>query len=215
MFKRLRKIFNSQSKIQNPTRSVLRQHKSKIPLLLLLLFVWSIILGWGLASAMSVPHTTYISEPASSELIENVLAQNSNVTKNSIGTVDPVSSRYQLGQELYLENCSSCHMALPPEVFPSETWRQLLQDGEHYGTQVPKIIGPTLLLMWDYLRTYSRSPIEKEQLPYRLSESRYFKALHPRVDLPRTIKIDSCVSCHPSAAGFNFRSLSAQWENSP
>ncbi len=47
--------------------------------------------------------------------------------------LDPVPERYQLGLELYLKNCGTCHRALPPAVMPRETWQQLLQDEQHYG----------------------------------------------------------------------------------
>lgn len=131
------------------------------------------------------------------------------------GTVDPVPRRYQLGQELYLQNCGTCHIALPPAVLPSETWRNLLQDQEHYGQKLPPLIGPDTLILWEYLRNFSRPPAAGEKVPYRVSESRYFKALHPRVKLPRNTKIASCVTCHPSAVQFNFRELTPEWANSP
>jgi hypothetical protein len=132
------------------------------------------------------------------------------------GTVDPVSARYQLGKELYLENCASCHIALPPEVLPTETWRRLLLEPEqHYGQQLQPMIGPSLLVMWDYLKTYSRPATAEEATPYRISQSRFFKALHPRVDLPQPLKSTSCVSCHPGVPQFNYRSLTPEWENSP
>jgi len=132
------------------------------------------------------------------------------------GTVDPVPARYQLGQELYLENCASCHVALPPEVLPTETWRRLLLEPEqHYGQKLQPMIGPSLLVMWDYLRTFSRPQVAKEATPYRVSESPYFKALHPRVDLPQPVNPGSCVTCHPGVTQYNYRSLTSEWENSP
>ncbi len=132
------------------------------------------------------------------------------------GTVDPIAARYQLGQELYLENCASCHVALPPEVLPSETWRRLLLEPEqHYGQKLQPIIGPSLLIMWDYLKTYSRPLDVKQPTPYRVAASPYFKALHPRVDLPQPVKPASCVTCHPGVAQYNYRRLTPEWENSP
>lgn len=131
------------------------------------------------------------------------------------GTVDPVPSRYRLGQEVYRESCGTCHIALPPAVLPAETWRNLLQDEDHYGEKLQLLIGPSILVVWEYIQNFSRPPAAGESIPYRLSESRFFKALHPRVKLPRNIKIASCVTCHPSAAQFNFRKLTSEWENSP
>jgi mono/diheme cytochrome c family protein len=59
------------------------------------------------------------------------LAQVSAIEDN--GTVDRIPDRYQLGQQLYLENCATCHIGLPPQVLPTETWRRLLQDPNTTG----------------------------------------------------------------------------------
>lgn len=129
-----------------------------------------------------------------------------------IGTVDVVPERYQLGQELYLENCATCHIAVPPAVLPTQTWQRILQDSQHYGVNIKPLVDPSRLIVWQYLQTFSRSQAKEEKTPYRLNESRYFKALHPQVKLKRPIELSSCVSCHPSAADFNFRSLTAEWQ---
>lgn len=177
-----------------------RQSRS-LAVLFLLLLVWSICLGWGLSligGATVKPAIVAQSTPAES------------------GTVEELPARYKLGRELYVENCASCHVALPPEVLPSETWRRLLLEPEqHYGQQLKPFIGPTLLVMWEYLKTYSRPQAQKEQLPYRVSESRFFKALHPRVKFTEKVSLGSCVSCHPGAAQSNYRTLTPEWENSP
>lgn len=146
----------------------------------------------------------------SSTVLPNLVAQS---TSTEPGTVDVVPARYQLGKELYLENCGSCHVALPPEVMPTETWRRLLLEPEqHYGQQLPLLIGPVVLVMWDYLRTFSRSHVDKELIPYRVTESRYFKALHPQVDLPHPVRPATCAVCHPGATDYNYRSLTPEWE---
>ena len=182
-------------------------------MLLFLLFVWSISLGWGMAIAFG-SHQGAMAQitpgiPAQPDLIAQGTAEET-------GTVDPITPRYQLGKELYLENCASCHVPLPPEVLPSETWRRLLLEPEqHFGQQLKPLIGPVLITMWDYIRAYSRPEEAKKPLPYRISESPYFKALHPRVKFSQTVKPASCVSCHPGAAQYNYRRLTPDWENSP
>ncbi len=133
-------------------------------------------------------------------------------TQTEIGTVDVVPERYQLGQELYLENCATCHIAVPPAVLPTQTWQRILQDSQHYGVNIKPLVDPSRLIVWQYLQTFSRSQAKEEETPYRLNESRYFKALHPQVKLPRPIELSSCVSCHPSAADYNFRSLTPEWQ---
>ena len=131
------------------------------------------------------------------------------------GTVDRIPDRYQLGQQLYLENCATCHIGLPPQVLPTETWRRLLQDSQHYGQTLKLLVDPPRLLVWNYLQTFSRPQPKEEELPYRVASSRYFKALHPKVKLPQPANISSCVTCHPGASKYNFRKLTAEWENSP
>ncbi|MBE9122253.1 diheme cytochrome C [Tychonema sp. LEGE 07199] len=136
-------------------------------------------------------------------------------TGEDIGTVDRIPEAYQLGQQLYLENCATCHIGLPPQVLPTETWRRLLQDPEHYGQTIKLLVDPPRLLVWNYLQTFSRPQPKDEDLPYRAANSRYFKALHPRVKLPQPANLSSCVTCHPGASQYNFRKLTPEWENSP
>lgn len=167
-------------------------------MLMLILLLWSVVLGWGLAQATKPSSTPLATGQSPTTLLAN------------IDTVDPVPARYQLGQRLYLENCSTCHVAVPPAVLPSETWRLLLQDPQHYGTQLTPLIDPPRLLVWEYLLNYSRPLLEGEETPFRLSNSRYFKALHPLVDLPQPARLGTCISCHPGAPEFNYRRLAPE-----
>ncbi|MBH8556175.1 diheme cytochrome c [Nostocaceae cyanobacterium CENA357] len=168
-----------------------RQLKCRPLGLFLVILAWSLTMGWLLESTTNV----YSATPAS-----------------EVGTVDVVPAQYQLGQELYLENCSTCHIALPPAVLPTQTWKNILEDSQHYGAQLKPLIDPPRILVWRYLSTFSRTQLKDEATPYRVNNSRYFKALHPQVDLPRPVQISSCVSCHPSANDYNFRRLSQEWE---
>jgi hypothetical protein len=129
-----------------------------------------------------------------------------------MGTVDWVSPEYQLGQQLYQENCASCHIAVPPQVLPTQTWQQLLQDTQHYGVTIPELVDPPRLIIWNYLQRYSRPLLPQEEIvPYRVNRSRYFKALHPQVDFPQPVTLEGCVSCHPGAEQNNFRQLTPEW----
>lgn len=164
--------------------------------LFVLIVLWTVALGWGVAIAL---------EPSTA---------NPNISANK--SVDPVPERFQLGQELYLEHCGSCHIAIPPAVFPTETWKQLLQNPqEHYGRSLPMMSSPEVLLMWDYLSLFSRPLSEEEKAPYRFALSRYFNLLHPRVKLPDSVTVSTCVSCHIGAERFDFRSLAPEWDDAP
>ncbi len=196
--RKLKRSVREGSSLLTPNRY---RQKRSLAVLFLLLLVWSVCLGWGLALV------------AGGTVKPDSIAQ---ATPAQSGTIDTVPNRYQLGRELYLENCATCHIALPPEVLPMETWRRLLQEPEqHYGKELERITGPSLLIMWDYLRTFSRPLGAKEPTPYRVSESRFFKALHPRVKFPQSVNPAGCVTCHPGVAQHNYRSLTPEWENSP
>ncbi len=172
-------------------------------MLLLLILMWSLILGWGLSQGLSAQTQLPAAET------QTVPAP------DPAGLVDVVTDRYQLGQQFYLEKCSTCHIALPPQVMPTQTWASLLQDSQHYGATIQPLVEPSLQIAWDYISTYSRPIIERERVPYRLTQSRYFKALHPNVEFTEPISPSSCISCHPAAAQFNFRQLTSAWDNSP
>ena len=131
------------------------------------------------------------------------------------GTIDPVPPRFELGHELYLENCATCHVGIPPAVMPSQTWVDLLQDTQHYGVQIPRLVDPGRILIWQYLEYFSRPLNEEETTPYRVRNSRYFKALHPTVEFEEQVNLSSCVSCHPAALDFNYRRLSREWQDAP
>lgn len=175
--------------------------------LLLLLLSLCVCCGWGLAG--SLPPTLAQLEMVQAEMptaipVETGPADASD-SPQAIGTVDPVAPQYQRGQALYLENCATCHMALPPAVLPSQTWTNLLQDQEHYGMMLPHIRSFDRQLINQYLNVYSRSLRADERTPYRMQQARHFQALHPDVPLPRPLRIESCASCHPKADMFNFR----------
>ncbi|WP_239125297.1 diheme cytochrome c [Leptolyngbya sp. CCY15150] len=130
----------------------------------------------------------------------------------SIGTVDPVPEDYHLGQRRYLETCAGCHLPLPPAVMPDETWRQLLQDPQHYGVILPQQLPTQTVQIWDYLRDFSRPLRDGETVPYRLNTSRYFAALHPQVEFSAPITANSCTACHIGAEDYNYRQLTAEWQ---
>jgi hypothetical protein len=166
--------------------SAQKRRRSPIVLSLLLLF-WSAVLGLGFAQAIEPP----------------------------IGTVDPIPPQQELGQELYLENCATCHIAVPGAVLPTQAWAEILQDTRHFSIELPLLTNPTLTLVWNYLQTTSRSYPIDERLPSGVDDSRHFKALHPRVETPRPVQLSGCVTCHPGAADYNFRSLTPEWQNAP
>ncbi|MGB3614550.1 MAG: hypothetical protein WBA10_12225 [Elainellaceae cyanobacterium] len=132
-----------------------------------------------------------------------------------IGTVDPIPPEYQLGQSLYLESCATCHIAIPPAVLPDRTWQLVLESPGHYGMQISPPTDPGRLIIWAYLQHFSRPLRPEEPPPFRLENSRYFKALHPRVEFTESVRLQGCVTCHPQANVFDFRSLTSNWADAP
>lgn len=201
-----------------PVRSYTRNARQRpshsgqsVTVLLLLLLLWSICLGWGLSLAAE-PH---VINRVAQEVAPSEAPPDAAVSTGAIGTVDLVPDRLKSGQSLYLENCATCHVGLPPAVMPTETWRQLLQDPQHYGVNIQPLTSPYLQIVWEYIRYASRPQSEREQTPYRLYQSNHFKILHPRVKLPSRPGLSSCISCHPGAGKYDFRSLSSEWQNAP
>lgn len=132
----------------------------------------------------------------------------SDSNKEQIGTVEPIVPEYERGHQLYLENCATCHIGIPPAVLPTQSWVRILNNRQHYSVTLEPLGRPANILVLNYLRQYSRNAIAKELIPTRIGDSRFFKALHPQVEIPQPINIGGCISCHANATQFNFRTFS-------
>jgi hypothetical protein len=130
------------------------------------------------------------------------------VASSEIHNLEPMSDSQKIGKELYLETCAKCHVPIPPSVLPTETWRDILSKPQnHYGTSLPEVVSITQLTIWEYLRTFSRILNRDEPKPKFVAQSRYFKALHPKVELPKPVTHQSCIVCHPNAQQMDYRTL--------
>jgi len=196
-----------------PRRTTRRQSGPAVVGLVMLLILFTLMMGIGLAQALEPKNNPLLQSP---KLQSPDIQSSPSIQSAEIETIDPVSDRDRLGQELYLESCRSCHIGIPPAVMPTQTWQILLQDPQHYGVTIDIPQGPERRIMWNYIKNASR-PIAStdERVPYRISESRYFKALHPKVKLATKPTLTTCITCHPSAQAFNFRKLSAEAEAQP
>ncbi len=179
--------------------------------LVVIILLWCLGLGWGTASALDNPeHLRPITQvPADLSTLKDKKV----FIPANPRSVDPIPTRYQPGFESYLETCSTCHIALPPEVLPLESWQQILRRPEkHYGTSVPNFNRFTQLLIWDYVSNFSRPLPPDSPVPLYAEKSRYFKALHPKVPIPADMTAQTCVACHPNVTQFDFRTLSSEWQ---
>jgi len=125
-------------------------------------------------------------------------------------TPDPAVQR-QTAVNLYWQSCGTCHTALPPEVLPLQTWQTLLRDPNHYGQMITPPSGPILQLIWSAVRESSLPINDSEKIPYRLADSRFFRALHPEVTFRDPVRVTSCIDCHPQADIGNFINLTPEW----
>lgn len=168
----------------------MRNHKQKkmsfkLIFISLIIVAWSLILGTGMAKAFDTSNSA-----------------------SFLKSVDPPTQNFQVAQELYLENCSSCHIPIPPAVLPTETWKEILERPlDHYGTKVDTLVRLTQVIIWNYVSAYSRSLMKDEVQPKFIAQSRYFAALHPKVALPNPVTHRSCVACHPNAISFDYRTI--------
>ncbi|HEY9647780.1 MAG TPA: hypothetical protein V6C88_15500, partial [Chroococcidiopsis sp.] len=125
----------------------IRFRKRRSPLMVLLLVgALSVTLGLGWANATEPP---------------------------GISTGEPMSERSALGRQFYIESCGGCHIAVPPQVLPTQTWQSLIQDSRHYGVEITPLLNPTLPVVWSYLQEFSRTYAEGQRIPFLIDNSRY------------------------------------------
>ncbi len=186
--------------------------------LILVMLISCVVLGQGMARATNTPlqvaQVTMPSpnpNPSQTPSLNSTLSPNQRLIQEAIAntpTTDLIPKRYEQSLQIYFANCSTCHVAIPAELLPQQTWQRLLENtNQHYGAQLPNIPGIEVTLMWRYLSTFAKSAAIEDRIPFLLRDSRFFKALHPGVRFPEPPKVTTCISCHPSAAEFNFRRL--------
>lgn len=156
-------------------------------------------------------------QPANDLMAQASIPQNlPPVIPDNPRSVDPIPTRYLPGFESYIETCTGCHIALPPEVLPLDSWQEILRRPDvHYGVSIPNINRLTQLLIWDYVSTFSRPLPPNNPVPLYAEKSRFFKALHPRAPMPEEVTSKTCITCHPGAEVFDFITLSPEWQDAP
>ena len=166
------------SRLQSLFRLIQNTLKLRSPLVIFAaVMLWSGGLGWGLAHAQ----LDSIAQPTVQQFAQ---------------PVDLIPEQYQVGAAVYAQQCGSCHVALPPQVLPSQVWREIITSSQHYGQQLQLPDSLQQQAMWEYLRTFSRLYGDDEPLDYRVSRSRFFEALHPGIEFETPVQVNSCVNCH-------------------
>lgn len=170
-------------------------------------FTFAIMVGLSLLLGMGLGISQTHAVEAQSEIPSAALAQSSS---DPYGMVDPIDDQQLAGYQTYLNQCATCHVALPAAVLPTQTWQSLIADSAHYGIALPPIANFDQRLILSYLQAYSRPNRDRRAIPYRLSRSAYFQALHPQVSLPQPLTLNSCVGCHIGASEQNYSGAAIQ-----
>lgn len=178
MIRRLQRFLVQLISVFKSTLQLSQQRFKLAPVVIFtVVLLWSGGLGWGLAHAqldsIARPNIQQFAQP-----------------------VDPIPEQYQLGAEIYAQQCGSCHVALPPQVLSTQAWRDIITSSQHYGLQIQLPDSLRQQAMWEYLQTFSRLYEDNEPLTYRVARSRFFEALHPDVEFEAPVQIGSCASCH-------------------
>jgi hypothetical protein len=126
--------------------------------------------------------------------------------------VKPVSN------QLYINECGSCHFAFQPGLLPQRSWTKMMGDlANHFGTDASlnKADTATLLAYMtlnasDKSMNYKRSQrmtnsINTSNTPLKISEVPYFKSKHRELSRAMITQkevgsITNCVACHSNAS---------------
>jgi cytochrome c553 len=111
----------------------------------------------------------------------------------------------------YAQECAACHVAYPPGMLPSASWRRLLNDlPRHYGTDAsldPATVNELVTWLSANAGTYKR--VRETPPEDRITNSAWFLRKHD--DVPGTVwrrpavkSAANCTACHAQAAQGDF-----------
>ena len=186
--------------------------KTTIFSLAALLLMGVLVIGAG--TAMSDSDRRHSQEDDDDDRWERMMRQSTGVAAKS----SPV----------YMEECGSCHMAYPPGLLPSNSWRRIMTElADHFGDNA-ELDEQTAQQISDFMTSnaadksrYRRSQQlmasinpSTGQAPMRITENPYFKHEHDEVP-DRVIKqsgatsLSHCNACHQRAeeGSFNEREI--------
>ncbi|WP_457605472.1 diheme cytochrome c [Nitratifractor sp.] len=124
------------------------------------------------------------------------------------------------GEELYRQECSSCHMAYQPQFLPKRSWSKMMKSlADHFDTDASLDEEETRKITQYLMDNASDSPngrrvhkdirkiarsIPRDSTPLRISEAPYFKKEHR--EIPRKYvrqkevkSFANCTACHRKA----------------
>lgn len=117
-------------------------------------------------------------------------------------------SRFNVNHPKYQQECSSCHVAFPPQLLSATSWRAVMNGlDKHFGTDASLEPVDRADILRFLESNAGRQTVSADGKPLlRISETRWFVREHSE-ELPRDIwkhpSIKSpanCVACHTGAA---------------
>ncbi len=134
--------------------------------------------------------------------------------------------------ELWRDECGSCHSEFYPALLPARSWEKLLatQD-QHFGTDLG-LDAPTLATLRTFLTTNSadthmteaafkiEQSVPKNQTPLRITETAYWVHKHNEISAadwanPLVQGKDNCAACHADAKQGTFEDGAMQIPSAP
>ena len=123
---------------------------------------------------------------------------------------------------LYQQECGSCHLAYPPLLLPTASWRAVMADlADHFGDNA-ELDAATTSAITDFL---ARNAADKAQGDYakrtwratrglppgmRITQTDYFRGQHHEIPAgmvignPQVVSFSRCEACHTRAAAGSF-----------
>jgi mono/diheme cytochrome c family protein len=117
----------------------------------------------------------------------------------------------------YAQECAACHVAYPPGMLPSASWRRLLNDlPRHYATDAsldPATVDELATWLSANAGTYKR--VRETPPEDRISKSAWFIRKHDEVPAavwqrPAVKSAANCTACHTQAAQGDFNDHSVR-----
>lgn len=122
---------------------------------------------------------------------------------------------------MYREECGACHVAYPPGLLPSASWRAIMNGlDDHFGenaelpadmtARLAGFLGDNASDRGDRLKNARLLRDVKTQAPLRITELPYFKQEHDEIprrmveDNPDVTSFSNCDACHQDAARGRF-----------
>jgi len=119
--------------------------------------------------------------------------------------------------ELYREECGSCHFAYQPGLLPSRSWKKMMGDLENHFDENAELDKETQVALTKYLvensaddANYKRSirimnSLSKNSTPLRITKTPYFIRKHDEIPRrlvqgnPKLGSFSKCAACHVNA----------------